>query len=58
MEDVLWPRTDAAVVVQAIVVVGVTSLAAVLLRRERALVLLVCGIGAVVIGLMGLRALH
>lgn len=56
--DILLPRTDAAVGVQVLVVVALTALGVVAVRRERALVTLVIGVGMVVLGLMGMRALH
>lgn len=56
--DILLPRTDAAAGVQVLVVVALTALGVVAVRRERALVTLVIGVGMVVLGLMGMRALH
>ena len=56
--EILLPRTDAGVLAQVIglaVVVLVTSL---LVRHERALLLLTWGVGLVLLGGMGLRALH
>ena len=41
-----------------LIVVALTALGVVAVRRERALVTLVMGVGMVVLGLMGMRALH
>jgi hypothetical protein len=56
--EILLPRTDAGAGAQVIFVVVAMIMAGVLVRRERALVTLVVGVGLVVLGLMGMRALH
>lgn len=56
--ELLLPRTDAGVLAQVIGVIAVTLVVAVLVRRERALVTLSVGAGMVLLGLMGMRALH
>lgn len=56
--EILLPRTDAGAGVQVIAVVVALIVVAVLVRRERALVTLVVGVGFVVLGLIGMRALH
>jgi hypothetical protein len=58
VRDLLLPRTDAAVLVQALVAGGVFASALLLARRNRELVLLVIGFATVTFGLFGLRALH
>ncbi|CAN5529320.1 hypothetical protein BH23ACT3_BH23ACT3_06830 [soil metagenome] len=58
MRELLLPRTDAGVIVQLVLVVLATVVAAVLVRRERALVTLVAGLGVMSVALMGVRALH
>ncbi len=58
MTDILLPRTDGGALVQLVVVVVLTLVGVVLARRERALVLLVVGVGTLLVGLMGLRTLH
>ena len=58
MRDLLLPRTDAAVLVQALVAAVVFATALLLARRNRELVLLVIGVATVTGGLFGLRALH
>lgn len=58
MSDLLLPRTDAGAAAQLIAVVVFTVVGVVLVRRERALVLLVVGVGTVLAGLMGVRTLH
>lgn len=58
IRDILLPRSDRAVVIQVALVIGMLGVALYLVRRERSLVLLVCGIGAFVLGLMGLRTVH
>ena len=55
--EVLLPRTDAGALAQVIGVIAVTVVVALLVRRERSLVMLTVGIGMVVLGVMGLRAL-
>ena len=56
--EILLPRTDAGAGVQVLVVIALTAVAAVLVRRERSLVTLVIGVGMVVLGFIGMRALH
>jgi len=58
VRDLLLPRTDAAVLVQALVASVVYATALLLARRDRDLVLLVIGFATVTCGLFGLRALH
>lgn len=58
IRDILLPRTDQAVVIQFVVVAVLLVVAVVAVRRERALVLLVLGIGSVVLSIMGLRTVH
>ncbi len=58
MSDLLLPRTGAGAAAQLIAVVVFTVVGVVLVRRERALVLLVVGVGTVLAGLMGVRTLH
>lgn len=58
MRDVLMPRTDRGVLVQLLLVIAAVVVVGVLVRRERSLVTLTIGIGLVIVGLMGVRALH
>ncbi len=58
MADILLPATDRAALLQVVVAVVAVSAATLLVRRERALVLLTLGIGTVVLGLMAMRTLH
>ena len=58
MRDILLPPTDRDVLVQLIVVLATMAVVTTLVRRERALVLLSVGFFFVVLGLMGMRALH
>ncbi|MEX2625900.1 MAG: hypothetical protein WD225_03390 [Ilumatobacteraceae bacterium] len=58
MRDLLLPRTDAGVLAQVLIVVVLTVLGVVVARRERAVVLLVVGVGVVLLGMMGVRGLH
>ena len=58
IRDVLLPHSDRTALIQVVVVVAATVGAVALVRRERALVLLVIGLGTVLLGLMGLRTLH
>jgi hypothetical protein len=58
VSDLLLPRTGAGAAAQLIAVVVFTVVGVVLVRRERALVLLVVGVGTVLAGLMGVRTLH
>ena len=55
----LWsPRTDGGVLTQVLVTIAVVVLLAWFVRRERALVLLVIGVGCVLLGWYGIRGLH
>jgi hypothetical protein len=56
--EVLLPRTDAGALAQVIGVIAVTMVVALLVRRERSLVMLAAGIGMVLLGVMGFRTLH
>ena len=58
IRDILLPHSDRTALIQVIVVVVLIGCAAYLVRRERALVQLTLGIGAVVLGLMAMRTLH
>jgi hypothetical protein len=58
LRDLLLPRTDAGVLVQALVVVVLTVVALVGVRREPALRLLVLGVATMIAAGFGLRALH
>jgi hypothetical protein len=58
VRDLLFPRTDQGVAVQLLWVTLVASVVLVLVRRERALVTFTIGVTMVVLGLMGVRALH
>jgi hypothetical protein len=55
----LWsPQTDAGVVVQVIITLAIVAGLVWFVRREKALVQLVVGVGMVVLAWYGLRALH
>jgi len=55
----LWsPRTDAGVLVQVIVTLLIIGVLVWAVRRERALVQLVIGVGMVVLAWYGIRGLH
>ena len=55
----LWsPQTDAGVVAQVIITLAIVAGLVWLVRREKALVQLVLGVGMVVLAWYGLRALH
>jgi hypothetical protein len=58
VRDILLPPTDRDVLVQLIVVLAAMAVVTTLVRRERALVLLSVGFFFVLLGLMGMRALH
>ncbi|MDJ0768241.1 MAG: hypothetical protein QNJ12_05580 [Ilumatobacter sp.] len=58
IRDVLLPSSDRTALIQAIVVLAATLITTFLVRKERALVLLVLGVGSVLLGIMGLRTLH
>lgn len=55
----LWsPQTDAGVITQVIITLLLIGVSIWLVRREKALVQLVVGIGMVVLAWYGIRALH
>lgn len=56
--DVLLPRTDAAVLVQALVVFPALGAALVLLRRDREWRVLVLGMLMLTLAWFGLRSVH
>ena len=58
IRDVLLPHSEQTALIQVIVVLSVTVVGAVLVRRERALLQLVIGLGLFLLGLMSLRTLH
>ena len=58
MTQFLLPRTDGAVLVQVIVVGVVVAIACASVRRNRDWRTLVGGSGLLLLGLLGLRALH
>ena len=58
IRDVLLPHSDRTALIQVVVVVALVAAETLLVRRERALVQLVFGVGAVVLGLMAMRTLH
>lgn len=58
VRDVLLPASDRAVAIQLVVVLALVAVALRCVRREPALVELVLGLGLVIVGLMGVRALH
>ena len=58
IRDVLLPHSDRTAFIQVLVVLALIAGATYLVRRERALVQLVLGIGAVLLGLMAMRTLH
>jgi hypothetical protein len=58
IRDILLPHSDRTALVQVIVVATIVVAATWLVRRERALVQLVLGLGAVLLGLMAMRTLH
>lgn len=58
MHDILLPRSDRTALVQVIVVFAVFVAATWVVRRERALVQLVVGVGLVVLAAMAMRTLH
>ena len=58
IRDVLLPSSDRVALLQVLAMLAVTVIAAVLVRRERSLVLLVVGVGTVLLGLMATRTLH
>lgn len=55
----LWsPQTDAGVLVQVIVTIALIVGLSWLVRRERALVQLIVGVGMIVLAWYGIRAIH
>lgn len=58
IRDLLYPRTDAGVLAQVILVAVAAVFVVVLVRRERALVVFTIGVTLVVLGFFGFRALH
>lgn len=58
MDDLVFPTTDRAVVVQALVALTLYGIAAFAVRRNRELLLFVAGLAALTFGFMGLRTLH
>ncbi|MDZ7679635.1 MAG: hypothetical protein U5K29_13925 [Acidimicrobiales bacterium] len=56
--EILLPRTDAGVLAQLVALAAVVLAVSVLLRHQRELLLLTWGIGLMVLGGMGLRAIH
>jgi hypothetical protein len=58
MRDVLLPRTDHAVVVQALVVFPLLMAALVFARRDREWRTFILGLLVITLGFFGLRALH
>jgi hypothetical protein len=57
-DELLLPRTDAGALAQVVGVIVVTVFVALLVRRERSLVMLTVGAGMVLLGAMGFRTLH
>jgi len=58
VNDLLLPATDAGVFGQLLLVLALAVGAGWLVRRERALVTLVVGVATVLLGALGVRALH
>lgn len=58
VRDVLRPKTDAMVVAQVVILLGLVAFGVWRTRRIRELRLLVIGVGVFVLGLMMLRASH
>lgn len=58
IRDILLPSSDRAALAQVVVVIALAATATFLVRRERALVWLVSGLAAMLLGLMALRTLH
>ena len=58
MNELLFPRTDAGVLAQVIIVAAVWLVAAVAMRRNRDLVWFVSGLAMLAFGWFGLRAVH
>lgn len=58
MKDLLLPRTDAAVAVQAAIAAVVVAAALVAVRRDPDLRIFVAGVGVLGAAWFGVRALH
>lgn len=58
MEEILFPRTDAGVAVQLVIVIALFGLAFVRVRHHRDARLLVAGLAVFTLGLFVLRASH
>lgn len=58
LDDLLWPRTDAGVLVQVLTVFGVFAVALFVARRNRDLVIFLFGLVTLAAALMALRVLH
>lgn len=58
LADIVSPTTDGGVITQAIALVLVSTAASIAVRREKSLVLLIAGIAAVLLALIGVRGLH
>ena len=58
IRDILLPHSDRTALIQVIVVIAIVAGATWMVRRERALVQLVLGLGAVLLGLTAMRTLH
>ncbi len=58
MSEVLFPRTDAGVLAQVVVVVAITVPALWAARRSKDAVALVLGLFLVIMAFFGLRTLH
>ncbi|MFP4512170.1 MAG: hypothetical protein ACLFRV_04380 [Acidimicrobiales bacterium] len=56
--EILLPRTDAGVIAQLVALAAVVLAVSVMVRHQRELLLLTWGVGLVVLGGMGLRAIH
>ena len=58
MRDLLLPGTDAGVLVQVVLVAAITAAVLWRVRADPDARWLVAGVGLVVLGLLGVRALH
>lgn len=58
MRELLLPETDAGVLVQVVVALAVIVAVLWRVRGDRDATWLVAGVGLVVLGLLGVRALH
>lgn len=56
--EILLPRTDAGVLAQLFALATAVLVVSVVVRHQHELLLLTWGIGLVVLGGMGLRAIH